>query len=171
MRRRVGADLAQSKPLPGEVLGERRCLWVTEHPVDLRRSYTRLEQRAIRSRSKQDIIRHTRPQKIREAACELIGIQGTGCLRIRNRFGQIQKIRAGQNRRQRNLNRIDKVLLPRAALCKQRELLRHFRWRYRAPISPRHKPLEDTLCRDGFIRGWHIPTRAKEQHLALRRPR
>ena len=170
MRRRVCADLTQSKPLPGEVLDKRRCFWVTEHPVDMRPSYTRLQQRAIRSRFKQGIIRHTRPQKIRDAARELIGIQGTGWLRIRNRFGQIQKIRAGQNCRQRNFNGICKVLLPRAALGKQREFLRHFRWRYRAPISPRHKPLKDTLCGDGFI-GWRIPTRAKQLHLALWRPR
>ena len=64
MRRRVGTDLAQSKPLSGEVLDKRRCLCVTEHPVDLCPSYTRLEQRAIRSRFEEDIIRHTRPQKI-----------------------------------------------------------------------------------------------------------
>ncbi len=65
-------ERAELQPLPAELLGEGVGLRVTQHPPDVRGEHDRVAQRARVRGAPQRLVRHARPEKIRQPRRQLV---------------------------------------------------------------------------------------------------
>ena len=146
----VTPERGDAQPLAGEVLAQSAGARVLEHPPDLLLEHLRVGQAVPAGQLQQLLVRHRRPEEVRQPRGERVIAQRVDAVAVRLRLHQEQEVRRDQHALERQPQRRLERVAARLAAVEHGQQAVHFRVPHRPaerPSGERRQVLPGRLAR------------------------